>query len=464
MSGTALINAAAASFRYAGSARAVGPFDFVAHAGEFHLVSGPSGCGKSTLARLLCGLIPHLFRGELGGRVDIGGQRSERLPLWNLTAVVGFVAQNPSAQLLTSTVRDEIVFGLENLGLSRRAIQERVEEGLSSFGLSDLADRDPRHLSGGEQQKLLLAAIVARRPPAVVLDEPLSMLDGASAHQLVSDLEALRRAGSAVVTFEHREAFFAAVDGVKRRTLRSTKITGERVPELPARMPVFRLVVDGFSVELGGRPVLQGIECTLAGGQVVGVVGANGSGKTTLLRALAGLQPHRGRVNAYVSGSHPMPQVGLCFQNPDRQIFNPTVRQELRFGLAAVNEDLYAAVVDLLGLAAYEETPPLLLSEGEKKRLALGTLLLRPGLSGVCLDEPTLGQDAHHRRLLGRVARQLAAAGYLCVVATHDLEWVAEWCDHFLVLESGQLVAAGKPEIITNSEQGRERRCTTASE
>ncbi len=462
MSAPALISAAAASFRYAGSAGAVGPFDFVVHPGEFSLVSGPSGCGKSTLARLLCGLIPHLYRGELAGRVDIGGQRSERLLLWKLTPVVGFVAQNPSAQLLTSTVRDEIVFGLENLGLSRRAIRDRVDGVLSSFSLTGLAERDPRSLSGGEQQKLLLAAIVARRPPAVVLDEPLSMLDSDSAQQLVSDLEALRRAGSAVVAFEHREAFFATVKGVTRRELRAAKITGEQVPEFPARVPAFRLVVDGLSVELGGRPVLRGIECTLAGGQVVGVVGANGSGKTTLLRTLAGLQAHRGRLHAHVSGAHPPPRLGLCFENPDRQIFNPTVKQEIRFGLSDVDEELYRAVVDVLGLTPYENTPPLLLSEGEKKRLALATVLLRPGLSGVCLDEPTLGQDWHHRRLLGRVVKQLAAAGYLCVVATHDRAWVAEWCDHVLLLEAGRLMATGAPRIITESEPRCDRGCTEA--
>jgi energy-coupling factor transport system ATP-binding protein len=102
-------------------------------------------------------------------------------------------------------------------------------------------------------------------------------------------------------------------------------------------------------------------------------------------------------------------------------------------------------VLDLLGLAPYEQTPPLLLSEGEKKRLALAIVLLRPGLCGVCLDEPTLGQDADQRRILGRIIRRLAGAGYLCLIATHDLEWAAQWSDRILTLERGRLVASASP-------------------
>jgi energy-coupling factor transporter transmembrane protein EcfT len=88
-----------------------------------------------------------------------------------------------------------------------------------------------------------------------------------------------------------------------------------------------------------------------------------------------------------------------------------------------------------------------LLSEGEKKRLALATVLMRHEISGICLDEPTLGQDERHRRLLGQILSRLAAAGYLCLVASHDLGWALEWADRILMLRGGRLVAArGRPE------------------
>jgi len=437
----AFITARAAAFRYAGQASAVGPFDFAAAPGEFHLISGPSGCGKSTFARMLCGLVPHLYRGELAGKVHIGGQPSDAAPFWWLTTVVGFVAQNPRAQLLGSTVRDEIVFGLENLGLSRRAVGERLEHALATFGLERFAERDPRSLSGGEQQRVILAAVMARQPRALVLDEPLAMLDAASATRAVSELSALRDAGCAITAFEHRDALLASIAGLQRLALPSAEASDEDLPELATEVPPFRVVVNGVRVELGGRPVLDGIDCALAGGSVIAVVGANGSGKTTLLRTLVGLQAHTGRVNMLTSGGHHQSRLGLCFQNPDCQIFNATVRQELRFGLPEINEDFYCSVVKLLGLAAYEQTPPLLLSEGEKKRLALATLLLRPGLSGICLDEPTLGQDVNQRWFLGRILKHLAAAGYLCVIATHDVEWAVKWSDEVFLLQAGRLTA-----------------------
>ncbi len=448
MSPSALISADTVSFRYPAQARAVGPFSFEARAGEFHLVSGASGCGKSTLARVLCGLIPHLYRGRLDGHVRIAGRRSEQIPLWELSTLIGFVSQNPAAQLLASTVEDEIVFGLENLGLHAKDIEARVDAVLTSFSLQRLARRDPRTLSGGEQQQLILAAMTARQPHVLVLDEPLSMLDTAAAAMTVAHLERLRRDGMAVVTFEHRAAFFEPLHRLTRLELPGDQLAEGPLPDVPQRVPAFRLIAEGVGVELSGPPVLQGIDLALSGGQVVAVVGANGAGKTTLLRVVAGLQAHSGRLTGSIDGCARQPRVGLCFQNPDRQIFNPTVRDEILFGLAEHDEGVYRSILTLLGLAAYEDTRPLLLSEGEKKRLALATLLIRPGLCGVCLDEPTLGQDARHRRLLGRIVKRLAAAGYLCLIATHDLAWAAEWADQLLMLHAGRLVAAGTPPSV----------------
>jgi energy-coupling factor transporter ATP-binding protein EcfA2 len=453
---TAVLAAQAAAFRYAGHAGVIGPFDFATGAGEFHLISGPSGCGKSTFARMLCGLVPHLYRGELAGAIHIGGRSSDAAPLWWLTTVVGFVGQNPRAQLLGSTVRDEIVFGLENLGLSGRAVRERLDHTLAGFGLEPLAERDPRTLSGGEQQRLILAAVMARRPQALVLDEPLAMLDAAAAMRAVSELSALRDEGCTITAFEHRDALFAGIAGLQQLALPAAEALDQDLPNLAMEVPPFRVVVNGLRVELGGRPVLNGIDCTLAGGRVIAVVGANGSGKTTLLRTLVGLQAYAGRVNTLASGGHHEPRLGLCFQNPDCQIFNATVRQELRFGLPEIDEDFYRRVVQILGLAGYEQTPPLLLSEGEKKRLALATVLLRPGLSGICLDEPTLGQDAHQRRFLGRILKHLSAAGYLCVIATHDLEWAIKWSDEVFLLQAGRLAACEQPRAAFDCEDLRD--------
>jgi energy-coupling factor transport system ATP-binding protein len=450
MSGQAVITVEEVSYRYPGQRGGIAGFSLEAGPGEMHLVCGPSGCGKSTLARILSGLIPHLYRGRLTGRVLIGGRASHATPLWQLTEAVGLVMQNPAAQLLASTVKDEVIFGLENLGLSPSQIEARLAAALEGFGLEGLAGRDPRTLSGGEQQRLILAAVMARQPLALILDEPLSMLDTTSAQAVVGHLERLSGTGCAVVAFEHRRAWFDRLAGLERHELTGPAAAEDAgaLPELPQHLPAFRLSVDGLGVEIGKRPILESIDLDLAGGQVVALVGANGSGKTTLLRALAGLQPHTGRITGFSTGSRGKPRLGLAFQNPDRQIFNATVRQEVLFGLPDYDVRLYRGVLALLGLGPYEETPPLLLSEGEKKRLALATVLMRPGLSGICLDEPTLGQDEGHRRLLGLVLHRLASAGYLCLVATHDLGWALQWADRLLMLREGRLAACGEPRAV----------------
>lgn len=446
------LEATAAAFCYPGRDAAVGPFSLAVRAGELHHVRAPSGCGKSTFARMLAGLIPHLYRGHFSGAVRAGGRLTADTPLWQLSTHVGLVGQNPAAQLLGATVRDEILFGLEALGLSRAEMQTRLDGGLDAFGLRGLEDRDPRTLSGGEQQKLVLAAVAARRPEVIVLDEAFSMLDGASATDVAAHVQRLRAGGTAVVAFEHRApAAFWSRDG-RWHVLPSAPVVEAPLPESPWRLAPFRLTVEGLGVVLGGRPVLQQIDLSLAGGQVIALVGANGAGKTTLLRALAGLQPHSGRVRVDDwTDDRKTRRLGMCFQNPDQQIFNPTVRQEILFGNCAVDPRLYHSVVELLGLRPYENTPPLLLSEGEKKRLALAILLTRPGLRGLCLDEPTLGQDERHRRMMGRVVRHLASAGHLCLVATHDLEWVAEWGDEFVLLHEGRIV-----ERCTTAPQSRD--------
>ena len=267
------------------------------------------------------------------------------------------------------------------------------------------------------------------------------MLDGAAAQHLTAQLERLRGAGTAVVVFEHRAAAFDGLEDVQRYALAAGELTPDE--SLPALPPVSycRLFVEDLRVALDGQPVLRGIDLTLEGGQVVAVMGANGAGKTTLLRALVGLQPYGGRIAGVVGGTPAVPRLGLCFQNPDCQLFNASVRAEILFGTTATAARGYDTIVRLLGLARYADTPPLLLSEGEKKRLGLAILLMRPGLCGVCLDEPTLGQDPQGRRLLGRIIRQLAAAGYLCLVATHDLEWVKEWADRVVTLAGGRVAA-----------------------
>ncbi len=437
-SAAGLLRAEGTSFTYPNGDERVGPFDFAAAGGEVTLVQGPSGCGKSTLARLLCGVIPHLYQGNLEGGVFLGDRRTTELALPEITSRVGAVFQNPETQLLAGTVSDEIDFALERCADERTPIERRRRALFDRFDLGALAEREPRTLSGGEQQRVLIAAAAARQPDVLLLDEPFSMLDRDAAEAVADNVAELCRAGTAVVAFEHRATAFDSKIATKRIELAPAAIPAA-VPRLPARSGDLAVRVEGLRVALGGRAVLRDLDLELRGGSAVALLGPNGAGKTTLLRALCGLLRHEGRISRRVDGIERRGVVGLCFQNADHQIFNGSVREELRYAVDRVDEDHYRGLLELLALSHLERRQPLLLSEGEKKRLAIGLLLMRPGLHGICLDEPTLGQDAAHRRSLGQTIRRLVEAGYLCVVATHDEEWTAQWCDASLRLEGGRI-------------------------
>jgi len=447
------VRAEQVAFRYPQNGYGLEPTTLQCRPGDFVLVSGPSGCGKSTLARCLIGLIPHLYRGTLTGAVWVGGLRTTEVSLWQLVKRAGMVFQNPAAQMLASSVEDEVAFGLENLGLSPEVIGQRLDATLARFELDVVRTRSPHTLSGGEQQKLALAAVMARNPAVLILDEPFSMLDGAAVVELVDHLTDLARSGTTVVICEHRPEYLQAVPTLRTIQLNEPKTVSALDPRCEAAVPMFsfrtlpfRLEVSGLTVCLGGRAVLRDLHFGASGGEVIAVVGRNGVGKTTLLRVLAGLQKHQGRV--VVNGERP--DLGLAFENADLQLFNATVRDEILYRVPDPDMALYRQLLDALKLSRYEEVPPLLLSEGEKKRVALATVLMRKPRHGVLLDEPSLGQDNAHKAMLMRIARGVANSGQLVILATHDPTLAAQ-ADRLLLLGTEGLVADGPPSQVMRS-------------
>ena len=222
--------------------------------GEMVLVVGPSGCGKSTLLRAINGLVPHFYGGMMLGCVTVAGVDTRTTTPAGLAHLVGCVFQDPEAQLVTSTVYEEVVFGLENLGVGPGHIALRAHESLAALGAAHLAERSTRSLSGGEAQRVAIAAALAMRPKVLVLDEPTSQLDPAAAESL---LELLRRineeSGIAVVIAEHRlERCFHWADRVV--VMNDGEILSDAAPRESARWtlanhgafvpPVTRLFAD----------------------------------------------------------------------------------------------------------------------------------------------------------------------------------------------------------------------------
>jgi energy-coupling factor transporter ATP-binding protein EcfA2 len=181
--------------------------------GQFCGVVGANGAGKSTLCYALAGFVPHFFRGTVHGEVKLGGKDVAASTLGELSSDVGLVFQNPFNQISGArfTVREEIAFGLENLGLARQTVENRVDETIELIGLSDLAERSPFALSGGQQQRVAIASIMAMQPKLLVLDEPTSQLDPQGTQDVFQILDKLAgRTGTTVVLVEQKLELLAA--------------------------------------------------------------------------------------------------------------------------------------------------------------------------------------------------------------------------------------------------------------
>jgi energy-coupling factor transport system ATP-binding protein len=182
------------TYTYPGAARpALEGVNLEIPVGQLCGVIGANGAGKSTLCYALTGMVPHYYGGDVDGRVELNGVDISQSALEEHSGKIGLVFQNPFNQITGArySVREEVAFGLENLGIPRSEMHLRVEETLQQCGLDDLADRSPFALSGGQQQRLAIASILAMRPEVLVLDEPTSQLDPVGAREVFSLLHDL---------------------------------------------------------------------------------------------------------------------------------------------------------------------------------------------------------------------------------------------------------------------------------
>jgi energy-coupling factor transport system ATP-binding protein len=497
------------TFRYRrASEPAIRDISLTVAPGEVVLVAGPSGCGKSTLIRAINGLIPHAYPGELTGAVRVEGESSLELKLRDIARTVGTVLQDPAKQIVGATVEAELAFGPENLGTPRQAIRERLREVAARAGIESLLGRETSVLSGGERQLLAMAGILMMRPRLYVVDEPLANLDPATAARLLATLRDLADAGDAVVIVEHRveEALDLRPDTVLYLDEGVTRYLGPvdgflaiadpRSVKLPFDVVLERARTDGLEAasprparhdgsdvsddeparlefldvhaSIGDHPVLHGVDARLGRAEIVAMLGPNGSGKTTAFRAAMRLLPLTrgsilvdGRSTAALRTVDLATTFGYVFQSPSQMLFARTVRDELLFGPTNLGHDpaTFEVLVEdvltrtaLVDLEDILERPPLALSFGQQKRLALAIALsLRP--STLILDEPSAGQD--HRTAEGFMREVLAIPGLESVyLVTHDVDLALTHADRILLFRDGRIVADGAPyEVIADTDR-----------
>jgi len=185
---------------------ALNDISFEVEAGQFIGIVGPNSAGKSTLTQAMVGLVPHFYHGTYGGKVIVDGLDVYENEINEIAQRVGIVFQNPFTQVTGSklTVYEEIAFGLENLGIERKEMIERIDYSLNLLDIYKYKDRNPFDLSGGQMQRVAIASIIAMRPQIIVLDEPTSQLDPQGSEEVFKAVDSLRKEGMTIIMVEHK--------------------------------------------------------------------------------------------------------------------------------------------------------------------------------------------------------------------------------------------------------------------
>lgn len=491
---------------------------FTLQQGESILFLGPSGCGKSTLTLCLNGLYPRELDGTLSGEIMINGKPTTSYEPGQLSRIVGVVFQDPETQFCMLTVEDEIAFGLENIAVPHKEIEERIDYALRLVHMENLKQATISTLSGGQKQKLALACILAMKPSLLILDEPTANLDPNARIDLIHTIKQLKNElGFSLIIIEHQldqwtdladrclmlnkkgSVFY---DGSLRQAIcsfqKEIEEEGIWLPKIAQQVLQFvdpnshdiPLTIEDFSREVhiwskiqwarnvekvkqetqdvflecnhisfavNDQAILKNISITMKEQEFVAIVGANGSGKTTLSRILSDLQrPSNGNVFLHNKQFHNWSEadlrkeIGYVFQNPEHQFITNTVYDEIAFSLQikGVHEkeiqQRVGRILNLFGLTTYSTEHPYTLSQGQKRRLSIATMLVDEQKM-LILDEPTFGQDAATNYEMMLMLDERYQTGTGIVMITHDMELVHTYADRIIVMYKGMVVADCTP-------------------
>ena len=416
--------------------------------GECHIVSGPTGSGKSTLLQAAAGLLPDAC---LQGRIQVADPRP------------AVILQNPETQLLAATIGGECAFYLENLGWDLEAMQRTVRLALDGVGLTQSLSTPTRSLSMGQKYRLLLAAFLAAAPRLLLIDEAGTQLDAPGREHLAVHIQRHTQNGGSAVLFEQHPGVLASVAHGYWRLENGTLCAADKPPSAPPLQPNAApspgstpplLTCTGLTLAPQGcPPLVQDGDLSLHSGELVLLTGANGAGKSTLLQTLAGFgRPQAGRI--FFKGQPPRPdqtrgKIGLVLQNPERQFFETTIREEMlfalkRLGIPAPERTRQAQRwLARIGLQDRQEIPPFALSYGQKRLLALATTLaFAPEV--VLLDDPGAGLDtAYQRTILELLDQERSDNGLGVIWTAHDMPFTAaENAYTHIRIQGGRLVRA----------------------
>lgn len=436
--------------------------------GQFVVLCGESGCGKTTITRLINGLIPHYYEGQMAGEVWVNGEKVSEQPLYDTAAVVGSVFQNPRSQFFNVDTTSEITFGCENLGQPEKDIRERFAKTVRDFRLEKLMDRNIFHLSGGEKQKIACAGVSIMEPDVLVMDEPSSNLDAASILDLRKILAFWKSQGKTIIVSEHRlyylrglaDRFIYLAEGQVSRDysaaefeqlteqqrsnmgLRTFALERLLPPVLPQQEKT-ALALHNFRFAYKNEPeTLHIMDCEIPTNRIVGIIGNNGAGKSTFSRCFCGLEKRCGEIVWNGRKYRPQDRLSTCYmvmQEVNHQLFTESVLDEVLISMEEENQERAEEILNRLDLLAFKDRHPMSLSGGQKQRVAIASAIASKR-SILFFDEPTSGLDYKHMKEVANVLRQVRDTGITVYVITHDLELILDCCTDIVHFENGSII------------------------
>ena len=471
--GDAVIDFDNVSFSYGtqteGSLRNI---NFKVKEGEFILLTGQSGSGKTTVTRLINGLIPHFFEGVLTGTVKVLGSDIKTITPGEMGKNIASIFQNPRSQFFTTNSTKEVAFALENYGIDRDEMIDRVNCAFHDFEAESLMDRDMFSLSSGEKQKIAIIAAKALNPKIYVFDEPSANLDICSILNLKKMMERLKKQGYTVIVSEHRLFYLKNLvdkclimkDGKIDRELEKNDIENLHDSDIRAfKLRTFKLsnikyklkdnlIVNkqnadfkvnnlNFSYDVN-HSVLS--NCNLEGnfGETVAIVGHNGSGKTTLGKIMSGLLKARGG-QFFIEGKLTKQKelyksVYFVMQDADYQLYSDSVVSELMLSSMnsiKQNDEKIENAITLLNISSFRNRHPQSLSGGQKQRVTIAAAIAS-NKKILIFDEPTSGLDYENMKVVSEAINTLRKKEILIFVISHDLEFLSRVATKAVFIEN----------------------------